>query len=187
MTTPVPTTVVRLNADIAGTFGGSATGVATKMSSYYKGGTNVTSGQATSATDGTAIPTSGTIRIGEFRGLSKTAAAALSGTVSPTTVSGSQQGATAGVVKTVTTVPAAVTATGGTSPYTYAWTLVSGTAATVVSASAASTSFTRNMAVPAAGQTTSSGIYKCTITDAAGATFGAPNVTVTTICSNSTT
>jgi hypothetical protein len=39
------------------------------MSEYYRGGTYVGSGVATSATDGTAISTSGTIRVGMFRGV----------------------------------------------------------------------------------------------------------------------
>lgn len=69
MTTPVPNTNVRLNADIQGTFGGTNP---TSMSEYYRGGANVNSTQTTSVTDGTPIPTSGTIRMGMFRGLTKT-------------------------------------------------------------------------------------------------------------------
>jgi hypothetical protein len=41
------------------------------MNAYYKGGANVPSGQATSGTDGSPVPTSGVIRFGMFRGLTK--------------------------------------------------------------------------------------------------------------------
>lgn len=41
------------------------------MSEYYRGGANVPSGTATSGTDGTAISTSGAIRVGMFRGVTK--------------------------------------------------------------------------------------------------------------------
>jgi hypothetical protein len=41
------------------------------LSEYYRGGANVPSGTATSPVDGTPIPTSGTIRMGEFRDVSK--------------------------------------------------------------------------------------------------------------------
>jgi hypothetical protein len=66
----VPTTLAKFS-DIQTTFGGSNP---ISISEYYKGGSYVPSNQATSGTDGTAIPTSGLIRVGEFRGLSKTAA-----------------------------------------------------------------------------------------------------------------
>lgn len=69
----VPTTLAKFS-DIQTTFGGSNP---ISISEYYKGGANVPSNQATSATDGTAIPTSGLIRVGEFRGLSKTASGGL--------------------------------------------------------------------------------------------------------------
>lgn len=70
---PVPTTVVTLTS-IQTEFGGANP---VNLSEYYRGGTYVPSGQSTSATDGTAISTSGTIRIGMFRGLTET----VSGTV----------------------------------------------------------------------------------------------------------
>ncbi len=72
---PTPTTNLSF-ASIQTEFGGSNP---ISMSEYYKGGTYVPSGQATSATDGTAIATSGAIRIGTFRGLTKTAASTPTG------------------------------------------------------------------------------------------------------------
>ncbi len=70
---PVPTTAVTLTS-IQTEFGGVNP---VNLSEYYRGGTYVPSGQSTSATDGTAISTSGTIRVGMFRGLTET----VSGTV----------------------------------------------------------------------------------------------------------
>ncbi len=64
---PTPTTNLSF-ASIQTEFGGSNP---ISMSEYYKGGAYVPSGQTTSATDGTAIATSGSIRIGTFRGLTK--------------------------------------------------------------------------------------------------------------------
>lgn len=69
---PLPTTGVTLNA-INTEFAPGPT-VPVYFSSFYRGGANVPAGQATSATDGTAISTSGLIRFGMFRGLTKTAA-----------------------------------------------------------------------------------------------------------------
>lgn len=45
----------------------------TSMSMFYRGGTYVPSGQTATPVDGTPIPTSGTIRMGEFRGQTKIA------------------------------------------------------------------------------------------------------------------
>lgn len=61
--------------------------------------------------------------------------------------------------------PAVVTPTGGTGPYTYAWTKAAGDTLTVTSASAASTTFSAN---PAGG--TLSAQYMCTVTDSLAAT-----------------
>lgn len=71
---PVPTSGVTFSS-IQTEFGGSNP---ISVSEYYRGGANVPSNQTTSGTDGTAISTSGTIRIGMFRGLTETAAGAVS-------------------------------------------------------------------------------------------------------------
>jgi hypothetical protein len=61
-----------------------------------------------------------------------------------------------------------VTATGGTSPYTYAWTRISGsTLITANSASAATTTFT---GTPLVNNTTYDAVFRCTVTDNAAAT-----------------
>lgn len=67
----IPTTSVSLSA-IQSEFGG--TNPVSLSAEYYRGGSYVPTGQATSSIDGTPIPTSSgaPIRIGMFRGLSKT-------------------------------------------------------------------------------------------------------------------
>ena len=65
----IPTTGVTFSS-IQTEFGGANP---VGLSEYHRGGTYVPSGQATSVTDGTAVSTSGLIRVGMFRGLTKTA------------------------------------------------------------------------------------------------------------------
>jgi len=67
---PVPTTNVTFSS-IQTEFGGANP---VNMSEYYRGGARVPAGTATSGTDGTAISTSGLIRVGMFRGTSQTPA-----------------------------------------------------------------------------------------------------------------
>lgn len=87
------------------------------------------------------------------------------------TVSGSRSNA-----GSVTSSAAVAVASGGTSPYTYAWTKVSGDTFTVTSPTAASTTFSTSLTN---GQT-KSGVYRCTATDAASAT-AYDDVTVNTV------
>lgn len=61
---------------------------------------------------------------------------------------------------------ATVTASGGTAPYTYAWSKVSGDTLTVESSTAASTRFGHSSATVG----TWTGVYRCTVTDAASNT-----------------
>jgi hypothetical protein len=71
---------------------------------------------------------------------------------------------------TLTTNTATATPTGGFSPYTYAWTLVTnggGTASTASSASTASTTFTKT-GVPSGTDITD--FWKVTVTDSLGST-----------------
>ena len=75
---------------------------------------------------------------------------------------------TSGTGTPLTTASTTVTPTGGTSPYTYAWTRISGsTLITANSASAATTTFT---GATLASGTTYSAVFRCTVTDNVAAT-----------------
>jgi hypothetical protein len=68
----------------------------------------------------------------------------------------------------ITTVSTTVTPTGGTAPYTYAWTRISGsTLITANSASSATTTFT---GTPLVNNTTYDAVFRCTVTDNVAAT-----------------
>lgn len=89
------------------------------------------------------------------------AALSFSGSVSPAIASGTRFGPGSVTTNTVTVTP-----DGGTGPYTYAWTYVSGDTFTVNSPTSAATSFSTSLT---AGQE-KSGVYRCTITDSLLAT-----------------
>lgn len=72
-------------------------------------------------------------------------------------------------VGTQTTNAVTATPSGGTGPYTYAWTYVSGDTFTVNSPAAASTTFSRSLAV----DDTFAGEYRVTVTDSLAATASA--------------
>jgi len=69
---------------------------------------------------------------------------------------------------TQTTASATVTASGGTSPYTYAWSKVSGDTLTLSGASSNNTTFAGDPSADADGTLTAE--YKCTVTDNVAAT-----------------
>lgn len=75
--------------------------------------------------------------------------------------------AVSGGGQTATTNSVTVTPTGGTGPYTYAWTKDSGDVFTLSGASSASTTF--SIASLPAGDTRSA-VYRCTVTDSLAAT-----------------
>jgi hypothetical protein len=81
---------------------------------------------------------------------------------------------------TITTNSVSATGSGGTSPYTYAWSRVSGNSAiTATNANSRSTSFTRSSCV--AG-TSYSATWRCQVTDSAGTIVYSSNVSVTITC-----
>ena len=87
--------------------------------------------------------------------------ASMTATASPTSLYKTTTGSSA------TTNSVTVTPSGGTSPYTYAWTLLSGDTLTVTSPSAATTTFSKT------GMGTGdsfSATYRCTVTDSTGGT-----------------
>ena len=158
-------------ANIQTEFGGSNP---IGLSEYYAGGGRVPAG--TSGTYG-AVPSSGTISIRNFYGTSNVPA--LSASASPTDVSGFDT-VTAPDNSTATTDPTTVTPSGGVSPYTYAWTYVSGSTATVNSSTSATTTFSRTVFIDFSGQQIDrTGVYRCTVTDSASQTATA-DVTVNT-------
>jgi hypothetical protein len=87
---------------------------------------------------------------------------ALVATTNKSSVAGTRVGA-----GSVTTAIVTVTASGGTSPYTYAWTKVSGDTFTVTAPTGAATAFQITVAVAE----TKSAVYRCTVTDDVAATY----------------
>jgi len=99
--------------------------------------------------------------------------AALSAANAPSPATGGTLGTGTAISATVTCTP-----TGGTGPYTYAWTRISytsATAPTINSAATAATGFTQTGLGPAESE---SAVFRCTVTDSLAATATA-DVTVT--------
>lgn len=108
------------------------------------------------------VPTSAPIRISQFYSAAK-ASGSLSASADPTYANGSGDGT---YDQTVVTDSVTVTATGGTLPYSYLWTKVSGNTFTILDDVLSSTMFARYAAI----DMTYSAIYRCTVTDSASAT-----------------
>ena len=90
---------------------------------------------------------------------------ALSLAASPTSVGGGSFGGSPATTDSTTATP-----TGGTGPYTYAWTLISyssGTAPTINSATSATTTFIQTGLGPGGYE---SAVFRCTVTDSLAAT-----------------
>jgi len=90
---------------------------------------------------------------------------ALSLAASPNPTSGGSYGGSPATSDSVTATP-----TGGTGPYTYAWTrtsYTSGTAPTITSAATAATTFVQTGMTPGSDQ---SAVFRCTVTDSLAAT-----------------
>ena len=93
----------------------------------------------------------------------------LAASLSPTSVSGSEQRLGAGSKYVPATPTVYVTASGGVAPYTYLWEYVSGTAAGFNQTSSSSfMDFFRNMTVSVGEVKNEQGYYRCKVTDNAG-------------------
>jgi len=162
-------------SSIKAVFGGTG-----KLSDYVKGGAYVSSSNP--------APISTTVaglRLSQFNGAS--ASVALTATVSPTSVSGSYGGPT-GSVGSATSNSAAVSPAGGTPPYTYAWTYVSGQVMTANTSTSQATTFSYSHQVPSVtvGSISFTGYYNCVVTDSLGATVSTTNETVQLFFVNTT-
>jgi hypothetical protein len=83
----------------------------------------------------------------------------------------------------ITTNSVTATGSGGTSPYTYVWSKVSGDSSISATSSASrTTSFTRTGCV---GGTAYSGTWRCKVTDSAGTIVYSSNVSITITCTAS--
>lgn len=123
----------------------------------------------------TAGVASGAISMGDLRGKSYFSVSGGTGSVFGT---GSRLGR--GNVSATTNAAFVGTITGGQSPMSYVWELVSGDAASASTPSSSTTTFRRTVWVEVGMSETSVGIYRCKITDAGGAVIYGPYVTVTT-------
>lgn len=95
-------------------------------------------------------------------GKAASASTALSASVTASTVTATGTGST------VTSSSVTVTPSGGTNPYTYAWTVASGSGVSAVSNTAATTTF-QATGLAAGGSATA--VMRCTVTDNVAATF----------------
>jgi len=92
---------------------------------------------------------------------------AFSASDSPNPVTGTNTTSVSGGLVAVATSSCTCSVTGGVGSFTYAWTFVSGTNATINSPSSASTTFTRTAAAPTVLGTSNqyNGTFRCTVTD----------------------
>lgn len=101
---------------------------------------------------------------------------------STATVWGDGFTSTRGASVPVTTSAVTLTVQGGTGPFTYAWATFSGSAATALVSTAATTQFRRNAAAPSVvgKSNTLSGVQRCTVRDTGTGEVQTIDVTVVT-------
>ncbi|MEI6226853.1 MAG: hypothetical protein WCS72_19100 [Deltaproteobacteria bacterium] len=156
-------------SNIKGEFGGATP--PQNLRAYLKGG-----GYVNTWDTAPNVPSSGTIKILDFLGSAK--AAAFTASASPTGVYGSGVGPITANTGNVTVSPS-----GGSSPFTYAWTYVSGDVdISVASATSATTHFHRDISAFDVPQVWSA-VWRCTVTDASSRT-ATVDVTVEVECFN---
>lgn len=137
-------------SDIQAEFGGSNP---ISLSEYYRGGSYVPDTPTNSG-----VPTSGQISLSDFYGAANSEPLSLSSSGGSNT----EYSSTCRYVHAIGTV----TASGGTAPYTYSWTKISGTPS-IWSGSSTDTLNVREYMCPDAS---ASGVFRCTVTDAANTT-----------------
>lgn len=137
-------------SQIQAEFGGASP---ISMSEYYRGGPNV---PAVSTT--TNIPASGAISFDQFHGEADTTPT-LSVSINPTSAYGFGTG-------TPSTNNVTASVSGGTAPYTYAWSYVSGDTFTTSNPTSATTHWSKSVGI----NDIFTGVYKCTVTDSLGVT-----------------
>lgn len=110
--------------------------------------------------------------------LSRSTSSALTPTVIPPTLAGE----TWGYGVCTTSEPAIVTVTGGTPPYTYSWSRVSGSSSVTAVSPSSYSSYFQGIVSPGS---TLSAVFKCTVTDAASTVVDTANVTINLTCNYS--
>jgi hypothetical protein len=156
-------------SDIKTEFGGGTPPA--NFRAYLKG-----AGYVTVSDTAPSVPSSGAMEIRDFLGAAKSAG--FTASASPAGVYGSGVGPV-----TANTANTTVTPSGGTSPYTYAWTYVSGDVdISVASATLATTHFHRVISAYDVAQVWSA-VWRCTVTDASANT-ATVDVTVDVECFN---
>lgn len=126
----------------------------TSLTSFYRGGAYVANTGSTAP-----IPTSGSINMQQFYGTARTG---------PLAVGASDVSGNSWPGSNVTFGSSFANPSGGTPPYTYAWTFVSGTTFTINNPTSQGTGFTRTANPPQNSPV--SGVYRITVTDALSAT-----------------
>lgn len=127
----------------------------------------VNTGAGTKAAQRARVRTSAGLKT-FFRDLAASGPSAV--TVNPDQVSGARNSMTPALVVSQETT---VTATAGTAPFTYAWSQVSGDPMTIANPAGAKTAFSAT--VPR--ETSMTGVFKCTVTDALEVSAESPEVT----------
>lgn len=142
------------------------------MSEYYKPGTYVLAGD----TNPNGIPASGAMTMHDFHG----AAGVFSLSASANGVFGDCLSPSPPLSCTASTSTSTCSGVGGTAPYTYAFSYVSGTTATAVGTG--NTRYFTRSGLTSVACLNYTGAYRCTVTDAALATATASVNVSTTHC-----
>lgn len=146
-------------AQIAAEFGNGAD---YRLSEFYRGGAEVPNIPANYG-----VPTGGQISFAQFYGATNYVPMNVSKSGD---ASGANSTGTLNAAVSVTTNSVTISVSNGAGPFTYSWSYVSGTAATVNSSSSATTSFTRVANATLYDDCVArTATYRCTVTDSTSA------------------